>query len=296
MLLELDEDLLEPADGELFALGREHGLARLAVLERLADVVREHPAGRAAVQLAVDAHRQLDVIRRAAVLLADDHVLRDVDQTPRQVARVGRAERRVGEPLAGTVGGDEVLEHRQAFHEVRLDRPLDDLTLRVRHQTAHTGELTDLVERSAGTGVGHHEDRVGLVERVLHRLRDDIGRLGPDRGDALPPLLLGHQAALVLALDLGHILLVAGEDGLLLGRDDDVVLRDRHAGLRRVAEGERLDRVEHRRDGEGAVLTDETVDERVELALRQRPVDEHLGACRLRRAPRRATARSRARR
>ena len=46
---------------------------------------------------------------RAAVVLVDDHVLRDVDETARQVARVGRLERRVGQTLARAVRRDEVL-------------------------------------------------------------------------------------------------------------------------------------------------------------------------------------------
>ena len=107
--------------------------------------------------------------------IAHDHVLGDVDQAPGQVARVGGAERRVGEALAGAVGRDEVLEHGQALHEVGLDRPLDDLALRIGHQAAHAGQLADLLERSAGSRVGHHEDRVELVEVVLHRLADLVG-------------------------------------------------------------------------------------------------------------------------
>ena len=133
------------------------------------------------VQLAVVvAERHLDEVLGLAVLGADDHVLGDVDETPGQVAGVGRAQRRVGEALAGAVGRDEVLEHRQALHEVGLDRPLDDLALRVGHQAAHPGELADLLERSAGPGVGHHVDRVQLVEVVLHRLGDLVGGLVPE--------------------------------------------------------------------------------------------------------------------
>src|SRR4029079_14629002 len=123
--------------------------------------------------------RKRDVVRRAAVLLADDHVLRDVDEASRQVARVGRAERRVGETLTGAVGRDEVLEHRQALHEVGLDRALDDLALRVCHQTAHPRQLADLVERPEGARVDHHEDRVRLVEVLLHGVRALVGLLAP---------------------------------------------------------------------------------------------------------------------
>ena len=217
--------------------------------------------------------RQLDELLRLAVLLTDDHVLRDVDETPRQVARVGGAERRVGEPLAGAVGRDEVLEHRQAFHEVRLDRTLDDLALRIRHQAAHAGELAQLSERAAGAGVGHHVDRVQLVQVLDHRVRDLVGGLGPDRRDLLVPLRLGDEALVVRVLDARDPLLVAGEDLLLVRRDDDVVLRDRHAGERAVAEAEVLDRVEDVGDRMGAVAVDELRDEDAELLLRERPVD-----------------------
>ena len=210
---------------------------------------------------------------RLAVLLADDHVLRDVDEAPRQVARVGGAQRRVGEALSGTVGRDEVLEHRQALHEVGLDRPLDDLALRIRHQAAHAGELAQLRERAAGAGVGHHVDRVQLVEVVDHRVRDLVGRLGPDRRDLLVALRLGDEPLVVGILDARDALLEAGEDLLLVRRDDDVVLRDRHAGERAVTEAEVLDRVEDVGDREGAVLVDELRDEVAELLLRERPVD-----------------------
>jgi hypothetical protein len=44
----------------------------------------------------------------------------------------------------GTVGGDEVLQYVQAFAEVRGDRRFDDRAVRLGHQTAHTGQLTDL--------------------------------------------------------------------------------------------------------------------------------------------------------
>ena len=126
--------------------------------------------------------------------LADDHVLRDVDETARQVARVGGAQRGVGEALARAVRRDEVLEHRQALHEVGLDRPLDDLALRVGHQAAHARQLADLLEGAARAGVGHHEDGVELVEVGDHRLGDLVGGGVPLLDDRLVALLLGDQA------------------------------------------------------------------------------------------------------
>ena len=146
--------------------------------------------------------RAADVLAGAAIILADDHVLRDVDEPAGQVARVGRPQRRVRESLAGAVRRDEVLEHVEALHEVGLDRPLDDLALRIRHQAAHAGELTDLLERAAGPGVGHHEDRVELVEMIDHRLGNLVGGLDPQARDGLVALLLVHLAVEVLGVDL----------------------------------------------------------------------------------------------
>ena len=144
--------------------------------------------------------------------MADDHVLRDVDQTPGQVARVRRAQRRVGEALAGAVRRDEVLEHVQALDEVGLDRPLDDLALRVGHQAAHARQLADLLEGATGTRVGHHVDRVqrvAVLDVLDHRLGDHVGRLVPLVGDRQVALLLRDQAVVVLLLDLGDLALVA---------------------------------------------------------------------------------------
>ena len=97
----------------------------------------------------------------------DDDVLRDVDETAREVTGVGGLERRVGETLAGAVRGDEVLQHREPFAEVRGDRRLDDFARGLGHQTAHTGQLADLLLGAAGAGVGHHEDGVELAAILL---------------------------------------------------------------------------------------------------------------------------------
>ena len=92
----------------------------------------------------------LDAVERAAVELGDDRVLRDVDEAAGEVTGVRRLERGVREALAGAVGRDEVLEHRETFAEVRGDRRLDDLARRLGHQAAHTGQLADLLRASRG--------------------------------------------------------------------------------------------------------------------------------------------------
>ena len=157
---------------QLAGLDQQRAAARLVDLVRIVDVLGRHVADDALGQrlddvLAFLQRADLEAQDRAAILLGDRHVLRDVDETAREVAGVGRLERGVGQTLTSAVRRDEVLEHRQAFAEVRLDRALDDfadaageLLLRLRHQAAHTGELTDLVADTARAGVEHHEHRV----------------------------------------------------------------------------------------------------------------------------------------
>ena len=68
----------------------------------------------------------IDAFAGAAIVLVDDHVLRHVAKAAGQVTRVGRLQRGIGETLTGAVRRDEVLQHVQAFAEVRRDRRFDD--------------------------------------------------------------------------------------------------------------------------------------------------------------------------
>ena len=56
--------------------------------------------------------------QRATVLLVDDDIVRDVDETTCQVTGVGRLHGGVGQTLTGTVGRDEVLQHGHTLLEV----------------------------------------------------------------------------------------------------------------------------------------------------------------------------------
>ena len=92
--------------------------------------------------------RHADAVERSAVELGDDGVLRDVDETTREVTGVRRLERGVREALTSAVRRDEVLENGETLAEVRLDRVLDDLARGLGHETAHSGELTNLLRAS----------------------------------------------------------------------------------------------------------------------------------------------------
>src|SRR5690606_41787715 len=77
-----------------------------------------------------------------------------------KVAGIGGLERRIGQTLAGAVGGDEVLQHVQAFAEAGENRVLDDfvsgdLLLGLGHEAAHAGKLLDLDRKSTRLNSSH---------------------------------------------------------------------------------------------------------------------------------------------
>ena len=81
---------------------------RLVGLVRILDVLGRDVADDALGQrlddvLAFLQRADLETHDRAAILLGDRHVLRDVHETTREVAGVRRLERRVGQTLTGAV-------------------------------------------------------------------------------------------------------------------------------------------------------------------------------------------------
>src|SRR5215211_1374795 len=233
-------------------------------------VVRIAPA-------AFQVERKVYVAVRTTVLVVDDDILGDVDEATGQVARVGSTQGRVGLALPRAVGRGEVLEHREALHEVALHGLLDDLTLRVGHQAAHAGELGEVVVVTAGPRVGHHVDGVQAPEVVLHRLLDLVLGLGPQPDHTLQPLLVGDEALVPLVLDLVDHALVALEYLLFLLGHDDVVLADRDAGLGGRVKPDPLEGVEELADQLRRVAGHVPGHEVLDLTLLQRVVDVGIG-------------------
>src|SRR6516225_7921852 len=150
-----------------------------------------------------------------AVVLADDHVLRHVHQTTGQIPGVGGTQSRVRQALSRTVGVDEVLQHRQALAERRLDRARDEFTLRVGHQTLHAGQRPGLGEVTRGTRVDDRDDGVVAGVVLPQRLTHLIGGFLPDLHQRLVALVVVQSATLELLFDLVGPLLVLVEDLLL---------------------------------------------------------------------------------
>src|SRR6185369_14041100 len=217
----------------------ERYAANDTVAERLDDV-----AG-------LDDGTDVDAVNGSAIVLGDDDVLSYVDQATGEVAGVGRLESRIRQSLTSAVRRDEVLQHRETFTEVRRDGRFDDFAGRLSHQSAHTGELTNLLLGSSSAGVGHDVDGVDvtLFVMTLHGAEHLVGHLfsngRPDFDDLVVALAIGDGTVQVLLLNADHRLLGVLHDLGLARRDDHVVDTDRQAGARCVLEAQHLDFVQH---------------------------------------------------
>jgi hypothetical protein len=184
-------------------------------------------------------HDRAHFQRPFGAAIVDDHhaVLRHVDQTAGQVARVRRLQRGVGQTLAGAVRRVEVFKNGQAFLEVRDDRRFDDLARRLGHQAAHTGKLLHLRRRTTRARVAHHVDRVdrlfgrarppGRADLVHHGVRHLVAATAPGVDHLVVLFLLRDQAVLVLLLVIGHQFLGLVDQRILAVGDDHVVLAER---------------------------------------------------------------------
>ena len=124
--------------------------------------------------------RDPQAVGGAAVDLADDDVLRDIDHAAGQVTGVGGTQSGISQTLTSTTGRNEIFQNVQTFAVVCTNGHLDGVTGGVCQQAAHAGQLLDLVHRTTSTGVCHHIDLVVLGQVVCQSLGDLIGGCLPD--------------------------------------------------------------------------------------------------------------------
>src|SRR5580692_2744877 len=222
-----------------------------------------------------------DALAGSAIVFADDYVLRHVHQTARQVTRIGRLQRGIGQTLTGAVGRDEVLQHVEAFAEIGRDGRFDDLARGLGHQAAHTGKLADLLLGTARAGIGHDVNRIEVAAGAVvlfhgreHLVGDLLGDLAPDFDDLVVALAVGDGAVLILVFHQHHFLFRGANQAGLFAGDHHVVDADGDAGARGVKEAQRFDVVEHVHRDVQAELQIAVLHELAEALLLQEPVDE----------------------
>ena len=242
----------------------------------------QHPVAQGLDDLArLDQRRHFDSVHRAAVVIPHHAVLGHVHQPPSEVAGVGRLERRIGQPLARAVGGDEVLQHTQPLAEVGRDGRLDDFSGGLGHQPAHAGQLLHLLGAAPGAGIGHDIDRVDLAVRldrvgaqgVQHLVGHAVREPGPNIDHLVVALAFGDEAVHVLLPHLDHLLLSVGQEGGLVRGNLHVVNGDGEPGPGRMEEAQPLEFVQH---GHGLHVAGQPVghvDQVRQLLLFQQPVD-----------------------
>src|SRR5262249_40254169 len=216
----------------------------------------------------------------SAIEFVDDDVLRNVDKTAGQVARVRGLQSGVSKALTSAVRGDEVLEHGEAFAEVRSDRSLHDLAGGLGHQASHTGKLANLLLRTASAGVRHDVDGVDdafLVvrfERFEHSVRDFFRNVAPDGDDLVVALAVGDGAVEILLLNLDGFLFGVFDELHFIAGDNHVVDADGDAGTRGIAEAKGFKPIEQRDSTFKAKSKVGVVHELLNALLLEQAIDE----------------------
>ena len=178
--------------------------------------------------------------QRAAIFLVDDDIVGNVYKTTGEVSCIGCLHSGVGQTLTCTVGSNEVFEHRHAFLEVGKNGVFDDLRslgtslLRLGHQSTDTGKLLNLIFRTTGTGIEHHEHSIETLvgfSHLLHKyVTDVVVDVCPCIDNLIVTLVIGDESHVVVLCNLSHLFVTIGNKLLFLNRDDDVIEVERKSG------------------------------------------------------------------
>ena len=112
----------------------------------------------------LDRHTRNNIFAFNAVDLTNNQLLRNIDHSSCQVSGIGCSKGCIRHTLSGTVRRHEVFQHIQSLTEIRLDRQLDCASRCICHQSAHAGQLFDLLVGTTSSGIRHHEDIIVLIQ------------------------------------------------------------------------------------------------------------------------------------
>ena len=187
-----------------------------------------------------------DTASRTAVFHRDHNVLCHIGQLTRQVTRVSCLERGIRQTFTSTVCRREVLQHRQAFTEVRLDWRLDNFTRRLGHQATHSSQLPNLFDTTTSTRVRHQEHRIDVTHataiigthRRHHLFGDLLTSMRPSIEHLVVTLLFGNDSTLVVLAEFQNFFFRSSNNFLLGIRSHQVVGRERQTTACTLAEAQ----------------------------------------------------------
>ena len=143
--------------------------------------------------------------RGIAVPAIDNHILGDIHQTARQIAGIGRPQRRIRQALARAMRRNEILQRIQALAEMTANRQFNDAPRRIGHQAAHPGQLGNRAKAAfCRTRSRHNGNRPIRVKRILNPFLQVILGVFPFINRNLITFLFGHQAAAEVTVGAGH--------------------------------------------------------------------------------------------
>ena len=209
----------------------------------------------------------------AAVLLADNDVLRNVDESTSQVTRVGGVGCGIYQALTSAVGRNEVLKRLKTLAEVCLNWKVDGFTGHIRHQASHTSKLAKLCLRTTSSRVSHHVNWVVLCKACKHLRAEKIGALGPCINNLNVTLSLGKEAVLVVLVDLVNAVLCLLKQLWLVWRNDSVPNRNGQTSKSCVVETSLLDVVQNWLNISHWVTVAAIVDQNTNVGLNHLVVD-----------------------
>ena len=160
--------------------------------------------------------------RNVAVILANDNVLRHINQTTGQIPRICGTKSGVRQTFARTMRRNEVVRNRKTFAEIGRNWQVDNLARRVCHKPAHTRQLAHLLFITACTGVCHHKYWVKGIHIVHHGIGHIIGSFVPKTDNFFVAFILGYKPAIILSLHFADNAFCFVDD-CLFGRRHDYV-------------------------------------------------------------------------
>ncbi len=151
----------------------------------------------------LDLHKR-DILARTAIHLTDNHILGHIHQTTCQVTGVRSTKRGVRKSLSRAMSRNEILQYVQSLTEIGLNRQLDGMAGGIRHQSAHSGKLLNLLIRTTGSRVSHHINIIIFIQSAEQVMRQLIVCILPGLNNLFIALLLRDQATAVVLGNLIH--------------------------------------------------------------------------------------------